>query len=154
MGKNAVTIEGAQIIFRNFEGKEGQYNRKGDRNFAVIIPTEEFAEQLLRDGWNVKYLQPREEGDVPTPYLQISVNFHNKPPRIVMITSTARTNLTEETVEVLDWADIATVDMIFNAYEWEVNGKSGVKAYLKTLYVTAEEDDLERKYAIQEQQDD
>ena len=149
MAKNPkqVTIEGAQILFRNFEGKEGQYNRKGDRNFACILPTEELAEEMLHDGWNVKYLKAREEGDAEVPYIQITVNFQNKPPRIVMIAGGVRTNLTEDTVEVLDWADIANVDLIFNAYEWEVNGKSGIKAYLKTMFVTVEEDDLERKYS-------
>jgi hypothetical protein len=140
-------IEAAQIIFRNFEGKEGQYNRKGDRNFAVILDPEE-AETLLADGWNVKYLRPQDEGDDPTPYIQISVNFSNRPPRVVMITSTSRTNLTEESVEVLDWAEIQNVDLIARGYEWEVNGKTGTKAYLKSLFVTIEEDALERKYGV------
>jgi hypothetical protein len=33
---NTVMMEGVRIIFRNFSGKEGQYNREGDRNFAVL----------------------------------------------------------------------------------------------------------------------
>ena len=49
-------IEDCQLIFRNFEGKEGQYNRKGDRNFAVILP-QDVAHQMLKDGWNVRYLK-------------------------------------------------------------------------------------------------
>ena len=144
-----LTIEDAQIIFRNFEGKEGQYNRKGDRNFAVIIPSADLADQMLADGWNIKFLEPRDEGDLPVPYLQVTVNFQSRPPRIVMITSHSRTNLTEDTVETLDWADILTVDLIINPYEWNVNGKTGVKAYLKSLYVTIQEDELELKYAPQ-----
>ena len=142
-----VTIEGAQIIFRNFEGKDGQYNRKGDRNFAVVLPVD-LADRMLADGWNVKFLEPRDEGDEAVPYLSVTVNYQNRPPRVVMISSSARNNLTEDTVEVLDWADIQTADMIINAYEWEVNGKTGIKAYLKSLYVTIEEDELERKYAF------
>lgn len=147
---NTFMIEGAQIIFRNFEGKEGQYNRKGDRNFAVIIPDEKTAKAMLKDNWNVKYLEPREEGDQPTPYISVAVNYKNRPPRVVMLTSNARTNLTEETVEVLDWANIAAADLICRAYEWDVNGKTGVKAYLQSLFVTIEEDFLERKYAANE----
>jgi hypothetical protein len=33
-----VLMEGVRIIFRNFAGKEGQYNKEGDRNFGVILP--------------------------------------------------------------------------------------------------------------------
>ena len=142
-------IEDAQIIFRNFTGKEGMYNRAGDRNFAVVL-TPEIAEQMLADGWNVKVLEPREDGDEPTAYLTVAVNFKNWPPRVVMMTSRARTSLDEDTVEVLDWTSIEKADLIVRAYEWSVGDKSGVKAYLKSLFVTIEEDALERKYAINE----
>jgi hypothetical protein len=142
-------VEDARLVFRNFSGKEGQYNREGDRNFSVILDPQT-AEIMLKDGWNVKYLASREEGEEDTPYIQVAVSYKNRPPRVVMITSTSRTNLTEESVAVLDWADIQTADLIARAYEWEVNGKSGIKAYLQSLFVTIEEDALERKYAINE----
>lgn len=143
-------VEDARLVFRNFSGKEGQYNREGDRNFSVIL-NDEVAKLMLKDGWNVKYLASRDEGDEDTPYIQVAVSYKNRPPHIVMITSTARTNLTEESVEVLDYADIALCDMIARAYEWEVNGKTGIKAYLQSMFVTIEEDALQRKYAIQEE---
>lgn len=142
-------VEDAKIMFRNFSGKEGQYNREGDRNFAVVIP-DDIAAQMVVDGWNVRQLDPREEGDEPTPYVQVSVNFSNRPPRVVLLTSTTRTQLDENSVAVLDWADFKTVDLIARGYEWSVNGKSGVKAYLQSLFVTIEEDALERKYAVHE----
>lgn len=142
-------VEDARIVFRNFAGKEGQYNREGDRNFAVILDHES-AQTMLADGWNVKALASREEGEEDTPYIQVSVNFKVRPPRIMMITSSARTPLGEDTVEVLDWAEFRTVDLICRGYEWDVNGKQGVKAYLQSLFVTIEEDALERKYAANE----
>jgi hypothetical protein len=142
-------IEDAQVIFRNFSGKEGQYNREGDRNFCVILD-DKTAKQMIKDGWNIKYLSARDEGEIDTPYIQVAVNFSNRPPRVVMITSTARTHLGEDAVEILDWADIKTADLIARGYEWTVNGKSGVKAYLQSLFVTIEEDALERKYAVNE----
>ncbi len=142
-------IEDARLIFRNFTGKEGQYNHEGARNFSVIL-TDDVAVEMLRDGWNVKYLEPREEGETPTPYIQVSVNFKNRPPNVVLLSSTGRTHLTDKTVDVLDWANIEKVDLIARAYDWTVNGKSGTKAYLQTMFVTIEEDALERKYAIHE----
>lgn len=146
-----VVMENVRIIFRNFSGKEGMYNREGDRNFAVLLD-DAAAQDMLADGWNVKYLKPREEGDSPQPYLSVSVNFKGRPPRIVMITSRGRTTLSESTVDTLDWADIETVDLIVRPYEWAVTGKTGIKAYLQSMFVTIAEDQLELKYAGIEEQ--
>lgn len=141
-----IKIEDARIIFRNFTGKEGKYNREGDRNFCVLLD-DDVAEAMDREGWNVKALRGREEGDPDQPYLQVSVSYKGRPPHIVLITSKGRTDLTEDEVEVLDWADIKTVDLIFRPYNWQVRDATGVKAYLKTLFITINEDDLELKYA-------
>lgn len=141
-----VLMEGVRIVFRNFKGAEGQYNREGDRNFAVLLDND-VAEQMAKDGWNVKWLKAREEGDEEQPYLTVAVNFKGRPPRVVMITSRGRTNLGEQEVEILDWADLRNVDLIVRPYEWVVNGKTGVKAYLQSIYCTIEEDALELKYS-------
>jgi hypothetical protein len=140
-------MEGVRIIFRNFSGKEGQYNREGDRNFAVLLD-DATANAMAEDSWNIKWLKPREddEDDTPQAYLPVSLNFKGRPPRIVLITSRGRTNLDEDSVDMLDWADIINVDLIVRPYEWTVNEKSGIKAYLQSIYVTIEEDPLEMKY--------
>lgn len=145
---NTVLMEGVRIIFRNFSGKEGQYNREGDRNFAVLLD-EKIAAAMSEDGWNVKMLKPRddEEDSTPQAYLPVAVNFRGRPPRIVMITSHNRTTLDESQVETLDWVDILNVDLIVRPYEWTVNGKSGIKAYLQSMYITIQEDPLEAKYS-------
>lgn len=145
---NTVIMEGVRIVFRNFAGKEGQYNREGDRNFAVLLD-DTVANSMAEDGWNVKWLRPREEDEDESPqaYLQVSVSYKGRPPRIVLITSRGRSNLDENSIEMLDWADIKNVDLIVRPYEWTVNQKSGIKAYLQSIYVTIEEDPLEMKYA-------
>jgi len=141
-----ILMEDARIIFRNFAGKEGKYNREGDRNFCVLLDPD-LAEALDRDGWNVKALRGREEGDPDQPYLQVSVGFKNRPPKVVMVTSRGRTTLGEDEIELLDWVDIRTVDLIIRPYNWDVSGKTGIKAYLKSIFITIDEDELDLKYA-------
>lgn len=146
-----VTIEEARIIFRNFTGKETAYNREGDRNFGVILDPK-LADAMLNDGWNVKTLKPREEDEEPeeTPWISVAVNFDKgRPPKIMLVTQGGlkRTPLDAQTVEQLDWADIINVDLIIRPYTWEVNGRTGIKAYVQTMFVTIEEDALEAKYA-------
>lgn len=147
---NTVKMEGVRIIFRNFSGTEGAYNREGDRNFAVVLD-DSVANAMAEDGWNVKWTKPREdaeEGEEQVAYLSVALNYgKGRPPRVVQITSRGRTNLSEEGVSLLDVVDITNVDLIVRPYNWEVNGKTGVKAYLQSLYITIEEDDLEKKYA-------
>lgn len=145
-----IQIDDAKIIFRNFAGKEGMMNDKGDRNFCVILDPDTAA-MLDKDHWNVKTTRDREEGEEViegVPFVPVKVNFKNFPPRIVLITSTGRTNLNEQTVETLDYADIQKVDLIIRGYSWSVGGKSGIKAYVKTMFVTINEDELEKRYGI------
>lgn len=146
MVRNNISIENARLIFRNFSGKETKFNPAGRRNFCVVLDDSDLVHRLEEDGWNVRYLQPRNEGEDPQPYLQVSVGFGSIPPQIVLITGNRKTNLLEEDVSMLDWAEIENVDLIIRPYNWDVGGRGGVKAYLKTMYVTIVEDEFERKY--------
>lgn len=142
-------VENAQLLFKNFRGEGNQYNREGDRNFNVVLEPD-VAEAMKADGWNVKYLPAREEGEVDTPIIQVKVSFKNRPPMVTIITSNSRTRLDEGMIGMLDHADILTVDFIANAYEWEVGDKRGIAAYLQTMFVTLREDALQMKYGIHE----
>jgi hypothetical protein len=151
--RRRIMIENAHIFRRNFTGREGMYNQPGQRNFLVSLD-EKTAKEMAKDGWNVKFPEARDEDeDARDPYIQVNVGYKIRPPRIIMITSNNRVIMTEENVEALDWVDIAMADLIFTASEWSVNGKSGIKAWLKSLFITIEEDELERKYQINEAAD-
>lgn len=142
-----VLMEGVRLIFRNFRGEGSQYNKEGARNFGVVLP-EDIAEAMLADGWNVKYLEPREEDEERTPWLSVKVRYDvGRPPKIMLVTERGKTAITENTVEMLDWAYITNVDLIVRPFHYDTGTRQGISAYVQSMYVTIEEDALERKYA-------
>lgn len=147
-----IVVENARLIFKNFAGEESKFNRAGNRNFCVILDGDS-AEDLRQMGWNIKALRPREDEDEPTYYLQVTVAFGNFPPKVIMISGKTKTVLDEESIDTLDYAEIANVDLIIRPYHWEVNGKEGIKAYLKTMYVTIEQDVFAGKYECLDDED-
>lgn len=147
-----VTIYNARLMFRNFSGEETQYNPKGNRNFCIFLDNE-IARQMEADGWSLRYLESK-DGDPPQPILSVRVAFGNYPPTIIIISNDRKTKLNEDTVKMLDWAEIDRCDVMVRPYTWTVRGETGVKAYLKSLYATLVVDELAQKYNYHEGAED
>lgn len=145
-----VVLENVRILFPNFAGKVDQFNSQGARKFSVELP-EAVAQDMAKDGWNVKSPKEREGGDPDAerrlPHLAVEISYKIFSPQVTMITGRRRTNLTATELDILDWADIVTTDVVLQPSQYEMNGKSGVKAYLQKMFITIEEDVLDKKYA-------
>lgn len=139
------TIENARLLFKNFAGVEKQYNREGDRNFCIALEPD-VAAQMEADGWPIKVLKARDDEETPQEYIKVKVKFGDNPPVAKLVTKRKTTQLDEQTVGMIDVADIANVDLILTQYHWDVNGSTGVTAYLKKIFVTLNEDELDDKY--------
>lgn len=141
-----ISIANAHIMFRNFRGEASKFNAAGKRNFCVVIDND-IAPKLIDDGWNIRMFPSRDNEDEPTYYMQVAVSYDVIPPNIFLITKYNKTRLDEDTIGSLDWAEIENIDLVIRPYNWEAQGKTGVKAYVKNMYVTIVEDEFADKYS-------
>lgn len=160
-GRNTILeVNNAQIIrggsFCNFEGRGDKYNREGDRNFAIRIPNEEIAEQLLNDvnqygvGWNVKIRPAREEGEEPFIFLKVKVKYNRETgrgPAVYLESNGNVTRLNEDTIGCLDHIDIREVSLDIRSYDDVINGNPCRAAYLQGMRVVQEIDRFGAMYA-------
>ena len=149
MERETLNIEGAIVRFQNFSGREDRFNAAGDRNFTVVIDNADVAQQLADDGWNIKLSKPRDEDAEPERRLPVKVSYKIRPPRVFIVdrNGNIKQELFEDTVGCLDSLDIIQADLIINPSRWEVNGATGIKAYLKTGYFMVNDDPFEGKYS-------
>ncbi len=157
--RNILQIDDARIIYRNFKGEPSKFNREGDRNFALIIPNEDMANDLVDRGWNVKIKPPRDEDDSPFMYLPVKIKFNDRGPIIYLKSGTHVRKLNEGTVGLIDDIDILSVDMDIRPYDWVIqegtpNEKRGRSAYLQSMQVTQEIDRFAVRFAEEEHPED
>lgn len=141
-----IVIKHAHIFFRNFAGKGDQYNREGDRNFSVSIDPE-IAQHLIDDGWNVKMRVGQDPDEEPSASLKVSVSYKLRAPRIRVISNGRIQDLDEGQVKMLDSCRIADCGVVIQPSFWEMNGRSGIKAYLDSMYAKLEDDPFADIYA-------
>lgn len=142
-----ITLEGARLIFRNFAGNPDDYNKQGGlRTTGVLIPND-LAEEMKAEGWNIKYLKPRDPQDEPQAFLTVKCKFGKIKPTIYICTEHGKTLLDEDSVESIDYAEIRDVDIVIRPYEYE---PGCISAYIKTMYVNIVEDVFADKYRYED----
>lgn len=151
-------LEGYQITFKNFSGRETNFNRAGNRNFSVVLD-DETADQMKADGWNVRIKDYDDGSRRNTLQVAVRYDIDRFRPKVVMVTPKGdhfkTTVLSEDTVDCLDAARVVSADLILNPSYWHnAMGNSGYKAYLQTGYFVVEADEFEDKYADEEYPDD
>lgn len=146
-------IEDADLLFCNFAGREKRYegrimNEEGKRNFCVVI-SDELAGELAEEGWNVKR-EKLNDGEIGRPYIKVNVSYRFNPPSINMDNGRKVTELTEETVNLLDDMDIISADVAITPSR---RTDGGYSAYVYELYANVEESRFARKHTYDYEDD-
>jgi hypothetical protein len=144
-----LVLRDIRMMYKNFQGKAGQYNEAGKRNFSVRLTNEEAA-GLRQIGWNPKLIKRTAEFEEQDRewHLPVNVSYSNRPPRIFFITrsTNSRNPIDEEFVDMVDDGIYDKVDVTLSPYNHKMNG-GGVTAYLRTMYCVLHEDPLDAEYA-------
>ena len=156
-----ITIRDARIApykFRNFEGRETEYNRKGDRNFVIFLDSP-LAQQLEADGAPVSWKPDKyNEGEMRA-QMKVHVKYRDRkgnqliPPKVVLVTRKGQSQLDEDTIGMLDSADIEKCDIILNQYANGASMGPENSVALKTMYVTLSEDEFADEYRMDDSGD-
>lgn len=134
-------IDGADLIFKNFSGRETTFNRFNERNFGVIIHDKDWAHALRLIGWCVKELKDSEEYFIP-----VSVRLPSNPPEPMVTVTHKRSDRNVQITYKVDSPEIGDLDRMtltncmlkIRGCRYEINGKSGIKAYLSSLLAERE----------------
>lgn len=146
-----ILMEDVEIKWRNFAGNVTEFNKLGYNLFTIVVPDNIDVDQMIKDGWNIKWKpvdrQDPDAGEWPS--LEIRVNMDSKyPPKVVMRSEQTkkRTFLTKDLLVELDSADIVKCDIMVGPNHYNINGKKGIRAYLRSMWATVHEDPLDMKY--------
>lgn len=162
-----LVIDHARIMNVNFKGADKWgTNPKHERGFWLALDPERFDLDAIRDdGWNLKEKEPGEgyEDKGVLYYIPVKVRWDNFPPVIYLLTRAGgtdeepkyrRSRMDEESSFEIDDARISNVDLEIRPYHYDVQGKQGIAAYLKKMYIIIEEDKLDKMYCFVDDDDE
>lgn len=143
-----IEIEDAQIkwSFSHFDGRADTFNDEGDHNFTVILE-KEHALDLMDQGWSVKVMEPREEGDDPEYLLKVKISYRFEPPKIYLIKGGRKIRADETDLVDIKRSTTEQISVIIQPSRWVHGNNSGITAYAKELYAKVKESRFEAMYA-------
>lgn len=144
-----LVVKHAAILWSNFAGEPTRVNPAGGKRTFNLVLTEEVGNDLKAAGWNVKFREPREEGDDPLVYTEIVVNMESTyPPTIHLCTDfngrKSRTELNADDVSTLDRMRFTDISVMVHPFEHGRTNSAGatVKGYLRSMDLVAENTDI------------
>lgn len=139
--------------FSHFDGKADTYNDEGDHNFTINLD-EKQAQEMLRDGWNVKTRAGYEEGDPDEYHLEVKISFRYDDPLIFLVKDNG-VSKRKVRAQITDLKDIRRsttekIDVILKPHrsrKWQLpDGRDGCTAYVKEMYAVIKESRFSAKY--------
>ena len=144
-----INITEGQIAYSNFSGNPTQYNPEGGKRSVTFVIPNEIADDLKAEGWPVRE-QNFDDGTsrylLDAAFLFRTRNGQPRDPKIFIVRDKKLIHVTEDTADALDRADIVSVDAVIAASYWEYAGRSGIKAYINSMYLTIKENPIDAKY--------
>jgi hypothetical protein len=146
-------VENANITwaFSHFDGREDTFNNEGDHNFTIIIDDEQEARRLMDEGWNIRTMEGREEGDPPEYLLKVKISFRFSAPAIFFLKGERRYRADEVDLVDIKRATCEQLDVIIQPSPWVHGRDSGISAYVKEMYVKIKESRFAERYADYEE---
>jgi len=125
------------MAWRNFRGLiTNKYASEGQRFFVIKFDKDQLG--MIPASWPI---QQRTLDGVSTFYMKVHVNFHidargTDAPVIYFTNRVGNTiQLGEATCGALDGINFDTCDLVVREFQWTVNGREGVSAFLTELHI-------------------
>lgn len=149
---NNIEIEDGVIAYKDFSGRVDENNENGEKTVTFAISIDDGL-KLIEDGWYLRKQEfPNDPYREPRYLLKTCITFKTKDgrpkdPKVFMVREDgSMVHMTEDTIGLLDGADIIKVDAVIGPWRWRRNGKEGVKAYVNSMYITVKENRIDAKY--------
>lgn len=144
--KNAVIMQGKTKTgyWSNFSGAPTALNRQGGKRSFNLVLSEGMAMELIEMGWNIKHMEPLNEGDDDLYYTDVILNMNSQyEPRVFLATKwngkTTINRLHGDMVNKLDDMRFSQLNVIIHPKDNGPDSKFRFKGYCNQFEAIARE---------------